>query len=1114
MIIRRVGRRHTSCKDYSKERTKPTKRSILSLSANAYRSRLKLPALGRSVLGVWLVILIVLSSASITSISTPPLAIASSSPSEEEENEASIYRSARIQDSIDKRLDSTRQDYRLSNDEKIDSKPDEQYVQQEAELLASVQKANTTLSPGYGTNTNTTSTTTTVPVPASETIELKTTVDVQSINKLGENQEVDQINDSAAISQAQDVSQTKQYLTPYSEVEFKALKQRAQSGELPTPGDQVISPPNAKEVINNLSKDRDKENINNNNNLSKDSTDIPFSMPLSDGNNDISLSSPITSQALETGPRPLEQTQKQPSIQHVTSSSGFDGINQDQGGGVIPSDPPDIGMAVGPNHIMEGVNVKFAIYNKVTGAQSALIQPQTFFGVPVTDRVFDPRIMYDVLSDRWFIAMMDMTRRTILIAVSASSDPTGTWRIYEILTMGGIPVCPDYPRLGLSNDKLVLSVNVFGSPSPNACQEPFQGSRIAVMEKSQMLAGAGANTLFFGPIGEGSELLSIQPVQALTTSSKVIMVSTETGEGSGNGIRVFTISGTPSENDLTMTETLLTVGTYSEPPNAAQPGTASLQDTGDTRAQQAVRNKNLVWFPFTTGCVPTGDTMTRSCIKLVGINLLGPFNQPALFRDITIGIANTYLYYPALTTDFSGSTRVIYGASSSTLFPSLFATGQWFNAPSPTLLEPIITIKQGTQANNNIVNGEHFATAIDPTDTTSVWVAGQYHTIPNRWSTFISKISILWADWESLSGLVRPNTDPHVIRNSDGRLEVFIVSTDNRVWHKWQLTINTNSWSNWELLGASVRSGSDVAVAMNADGRLELFVIADDGALWHNWQTTASSSSSWSGWQSLGGQLRSNSDPVVAMNINDMGRLEVFVIAIDNALYHKWQNSPSSSTSWSSYASLGGSIRTNSDVAVARNSADDPFGGTSGVHGDRLNVFIIGADNAVYHKWQNTLGTITNDWSEWHSLGGNIKPNTDPAVIPNSDARLELFVIGADNKLYHKWQTAPITGTDQWSSYSSLGGSIRANDNQEATQPQLMRNSDRRLEVFIIGGDNAIYHKWQNSLGTSATWSDWHGLGGSVRPNTDPTVGLNADTRPEIFMVGGDNSLYHKWRTN
>ena len=45
-------------------------------------------------------------------------------------------------------------------------------------------------------------------------------------------------------------------------------------------------------------------------------------------------------------------------------------------------------------------------------------------------------------------------------------------------------------------------------------------------------------------------------------------------------------------------------------------------------------------------------------------------------------------------------------------------------------------------------------------------------------------------------------------------------------------------------------------------------------------------------------------------------------------------------------------------------------------------------------------------WSNYVSLGGTITGN--PAVTRNSDGRLEVFVVGANgNALYHKWQTAP-----------------------------------------------------------------------------------------------------------
>ena len=63
----------------------------------------------------------------------------------------------------------------------------------------------------------------------------------------------------------------------------------------------------------------------------------------------------------------------------------------------------------------------------------------------------------------------------------------------------------------------------------------------------------------------------------------------------------------------------------------------------------------------------------------------------------------------------------------------------------------------------------------------------------------------------------------------------------------------------------------------------------------------------------------------------------------------------------------------------------------------------MAASNSLYHKWQTTAGG--NTWSAWTSLGGNIKSN--PAVEVNSDGRLQVFVVAADNGLYDRWQLTP-----------------------------------------------------------------------------------------------------------
>jgi|GEM_PF-963734 hypothetical protein len=53
----------------------------------------------------------------------------------------------------------------------------------------------------------------------------------------------------------------------------------------------------------------------------------------------------------------------------------------------------------------------------------------------------------------------------------------------------------------------------------------------------------------------------------------------------------------------------------------------------------------------------------------------------------------------------------------------------------------------------------------------------------------------------------------------------------------------------------------------------------------------------------------------------------------------------------------------------------------------------------------NGLLTGTNNWSSYQKSTALLEQGSSPAVTINSDGRLEVFVVGTDNQLYHKWQT-------------------------------------------------------------------------------------------------------------
>lgn len=233
---------------------------------------------------------------------------------------------------------------------------------------------------------------------------------------------------------------------------------------------------------------------------------------------------------------------------------------------------------------------------------------------------------------------------------------------------------------------------------------------------------------------------------------------------------------------------------------------------------------------------------------------------------------------------------------------------------------------------------------------------------------------------------------PTIRRNADGRLEIFAVGTDNRIWHIWQ-TSHSNGWSGWDHLGDLQVTGRP-SIILTHNNRIELFVRGRDRAIWHIWQT-APSSNEWSGWDSLGGAWSSN--PAVAMNQD--GRLEVFVRGVDNVIAHR--NQMWAGGNWSTvWEGLGDNMMGN--PTVGRN-ADG-----------RLEFFIRRNDGVIMHRWQQWPGGHWSGLGEFDGVGSG-----DPVVMSIWDASLEVFVRGTDAAIWHIWQTAPSNG---WSGWHSLDG--------------------------------------------------------------------------------------------
>ncbi|MDF1505122.1 matrixin family metalloprotease [Roseisolibacter sp. H3M3-2] len=193
-------------------------------------------------------------------------------------------------------------------------------------------------------------------------------------------------------------------------------------------------------------------------------------------------------------------------------------------------------------------------------------------------------------------------------------------------------------------------------------------------------------------------------------------------------------------------------------------------------------------------------------------------------------------------------------------------------------------------------------------------------------------------------------------------------------------------------------------------------------------------------------------------------RLDVFVRGTDNALWHKWF-----AGGWSGWESLGG-VLTSGPSAVSWGA-------------NRIDVVVRGTDNACWHKaW-------APGWTGWGSLGGII--TADPAICSWGPNRLDVFVRGADNALWHKWWNGAA-----WSGWESLGGVL-------TSAPAAVCWAAGRIDVFVRGTDNALWHKW-----FAGGWSGWESLGGVL--TSAPAAASWGANRLDVFVRGTDNALWTK----
>lgn len=390
-----------------------------------------------------------------------------------------------------------------------------------------------------------------------------------------------------------------------------------------------------------------------------------------------------------------------------TFNIGFEGLNHYQqrysrGGNQFSVEPPDQGMCVGNGQVVEAVNDVFNVYSASTGESllpdntatnivagfprnvNHTVDLNSFYGYsPAINRttgvrgefVTDPSCIYDAQTQRFFVVVLSLDSQVpgpcqgvfscvnhLDLAVSKTSDATGSWNIYKIdvtndgTNAGGTnagPYLGDYPHIGADANGIYLTTNAYPWHGNG-----FGGAQIYALSKAQLAAGAAVvnmqhmetSGLVNAPSDAGSTQpgFTLWPAQSPGTSqfsaanygTEYLLSSNAADEAqkpvagtagtrTSSQLVVWTLANTASLNalpNLSLSNKILSVGQYGVPPKAKQPGTGTAP--GSTAPQGLCLNDETTATIAGTGCY-------RLLVSTAVHNLTKPELIPALDSNDT-----------------------------------------------------------------------------------------------------------------------------------------------------------------------------------------------------------------------------------------------------------------------------------------------------------------------------------------------------------------------------------------------------------------------------------------------------------------------------------------------
>ncbi|MBA3649843.1 MAG: T9SS type A sorting domain-containing protein [Chitinophagales bacterium] len=456
--------------------------------------------------------------------------------------------------------------------------------------------------------------------------------------------------------------------------------------------------------------------------------------------------------------------------------------------------PPDINGAAGDSLIMETTNQQFNIYNKF-GTFIKTVGITTFFNVAGAYFFYDPHIIFDPTRHRFIISIDGFLANGnggVFIAVSQTSDPTGTWYLYTFDTGENLGLF-DYALVGLNKNWIVFTGNDFLHTGGLL-------TKIYVFRRDSAYMGSSVTAHVFSD----PTVFTLCPATTTDTSLETeYLVANSNGFSSGFGyVKLFTISGAIDSPKYAFKSLVGINHTWSDN-GVPAPQLASTHglEAGDTRIENVLYINGSLWFTHTVFVTNGG---THACVDWWQIDPDSVKVQQ--FGRIEDSTARIFYFYPSIGVNVKNDVLLGYAMSSSSMYPSAGYSYRKGTDSLNTMQETYI-FKPGLGPYFKDFGGgrnrwgDYTFTCADPRDT-SFWSFQEFANAPqNLWATVITNVGGTPCNEAPSPGILTAASDTICFGAGTTIYLNNSLSTEKGIQYDWQQSSDGINWSDLNVGG-------------------------------------------------------------------------------------------------------------------------------------------------------------------------------------------------------------------------------------------------------------------------------------------------------------------------